>query len=326
MNTPPTERGVATSVALGALVAAVAAAALLRVAGSVAAVIAHVRQPTAGIFGSVDVLLNPAKPGVALGSPDLPAIAYWAVVGSMTTAILLTGIAARIVLRRRSIDRHGSGAVVDGLATRSDVRQSASAAALLRRAAHLRPSLTRPHPDQVGYRIGSAHGIDVWASVEDSILVLGPPRSGKGLHLVINTILDAPGPVVTTSTRPDNLTATLAVRSKRGKVAVFDPQHLTGATTGLRWSPIRGCDDPLTAMIRATGLAGATTSPLEASSRAASGKGRPASRSRLSCMPRPSTSGNPSTSTAGHSTPQPRKKPRPSSTPTRTPLPAGLTH
>jgi type IV secretory pathway TraG/TraD family ATPase VirD4 len=99
----------------------------------------------------------------------------------------------------------------------------------------------------------------VWASVEDSILVLGPPRSGKGLHLVINAILDAPGPVITTSTRPDNLTATIEARRRRGPIAVFDPQRLTtGTDAGLRWSPIRGCQDPLTAMIRAAGLAGTT--------------------------------------------------------------------
>lgn len=53
----------------------------------------------------------------------------------------------------------------------------------------------------------------MWSSVEDSTLILGPPRSGTGLHLVINAILDAPGAVVTTSTRPDNIAATLAARS-----------------------------------------------------------------------------------------------------------------
>src|SRR5690606_24634776 len=48
-------------------------------------------------------------------------------------------------------------------------------------------------------------------------------------------------------------------RSKHGPVAGFDPQQLAeGLPAGLRWSPVRGCQDPLTAMIRATGLASAT--------------------------------------------------------------------
>ncbi|MCD2115661.1 MULTISPECIES: hypothetical protein [Rhodococcus] len=66
-----------------------------------------------------------------------------------------------------------------------------------------------PAPQDVGYLLGASRSTKVWASVEDSILLIGPPRSGKGLHVVINAILDAPGAVVTTSTRPDNLTATL---------------------------------------------------------------------------------------------------------------------
>jgi type IV secretion system protein VirD4 len=129
----------------------------------------------------------------------------------------------------------------------------------MKRAAHLRPSLTRARPADVGYLIGHSRTTTVWASVEDSMLVLGPPRSGKGAHIVINAILDAPGAVVTTSTRPDNLTATLRARERRGPVAVFDPQQLAaGVPAGLRWSPIRGCEDPLTAMIRASGLAAGT--------------------------------------------------------------------
>jgi type IV secretory pathway TraG/TraD family ATPase VirD4 len=95
--------------------------------------------------------------------------------------------------------------------------------------------------------------------VEDSIMVIGPPRSGKGLHLVIPAILDAPGAVVATSTRPDNLTATMRARGRIGPVAIFDPQHLAeGLPAGMRWSPIRGCESPQTAMIRATGLAAGT--------------------------------------------------------------------
>jgi type IV secretory pathway TraG/TraD family ATPase VirD4 len=146
-----------------------------------------------------------------------------------------------------------------GTAKRADIARIASAQHLLSQAGVLRPSLTHPKPTHVGYQGGRSHGHEVWTSVEDSMLVLGPPRSGKGLHLVINAILDAPGAVVTTSTRPDNLTATLTARGRLGPVAVFDPQGLAeGIPAGLRWSPIRGCHQPLTAMIRATGLASGT--------------------------------------------------------------------
>ena len=146
-----------------------------------------------------------------------------------------------------------------GVATTQDVRAVASTKALLARGRTLRPSLDRPEPSDVGYLLGRSQGQDVWASVEDSILLLGPPRSGKGLHVVINSILDAPGAAITTATRPDNIAATLTGRQRRGPVAVFDPQRLAeGLPSGLRWSPVRGCEDPLTAMIRATGLASAT--------------------------------------------------------------------
>jgi type IV secretion system protein VirD4 len=87
------------------------------------------------------------------------------------------------------------------------------------------------------------------------MVVVGPPRSGKGLNVVIPAILDAPGAVITTSTRGDNLAATMTARAKVGPVVVFDPQRLAaGVTSSLRWSPIRGCERAQTAMIRAWAL------------------------------------------------------------------------
>jgi len=88
--------------------------------------------------------------------------------------------------------------------------------------------------------------------VEDSIVTVGPPKSGKGLHLVISSILDAPGAGITTSTRPDNLTATLTAREAIGPVVVFDPHRLApGIRSAARWSPIRACGEPR----RASGVA-----------------------------------------------------------------------
>ena len=87
------------------------------------------------------------------------------------------------------------------------------------------------------------------------MVLLGPPRSGKGYNVVIPMVLDAPGAVITTATRADNLSATMTARALRGPVGVFDPQGLaTGVPSALRWSPVRGCERPQTAMIRANAL------------------------------------------------------------------------
>ncbi|CBT74607.1 type IV secretory system conjugative DNA transfer family protein [Glutamicibacter arilaitensis] len=244
---------------IGLLIAAAGLAAILRVAGTIAAFLTGTPQPQAGITAGLMVLLNPADPAPALEADGLNSIAYW-----ITTTLLIVVLGAGVWWGWTKVRHHSQSVQTDprrlqGIATSGEVSRVASDTALIKRAGTLRPSLGAPKPSDVGYLLGRSRGKRVWASVEDSILLVGPPRSGKGLHVVINAILDAPGAVVTTSTRPDNLTATLRARQRIGPVAVFDPQHLAeGLPAGLRWSPVRGCEDPLTAMIRATGLASGT--------------------------------------------------------------------
>jgi len=248
-----------TNILIVALIGVFGLTLILRAAGSVAAFMTGADQPGAGIAGGVSVLFNPGDPGAALGSTGLNTIIYWMVAGVMLAALTALIVWAWIFWRRHTRKVDTDPRKLAGIATTHEVQTTASARALLRRAGTLRPSLEQPTPADVGYLIGQSRGKEVWASVEDSILLIGPPRSGKGLHVVIPSILDAPGAVVTTSTRPDNLTATLRARMRVGPVMVFDPQHIAeGVPAGLRWSPIRGCEDPLTAMIRAAGLAAAT--------------------------------------------------------------------
>lgn len=248
-----------SNLGIGILISAAILSAILRGAGSVAAWITGTTQPAGGVEAGLGVLLNPGDPATALDAPGLGAVAYWI---TASVLILATGSAGWWVWRL--LRDHGRQVKTDpyriaGIATRAEVAKAGSPRALLARAGNLRPSLENPEPSEVGYRLGVSRGVEVWASVEDSILLIGPPRSGKGVHIVINSILTAPGAVVTTSTRPDNVTATIRAREKVGPVAVFDPQHLAdGIPAGLRWSPVRGCTDPLTAMIRAAGLASAT--------------------------------------------------------------------
>jgi type IV secretory pathway TraG/TraD family ATPase VirD4 len=242
------------------LVASAAAlAAVLWLAAVLAAFVTGSPLPAGGIAAGFGVLTHAGAPGVALGVPGLSVWVYWP-----TVALLLAVVAGaawggwRLVSGSRQKSSRDPRRLA-GVATVRDVASAAAEKALLKRASTLRPSLAKPSAADVGYLLGRSRGRGVWASVEDSILLLGPPRSGKGLHVVINAILDAPGAVVTTATRPDNIAATITARQRKGPVAVFDPQRLAdGLPSGLRWSPVRGCEDPLTAMIRATGLASAT--------------------------------------------------------------------
>lgn len=248
-----------TNLALTGVIGLAAVAGVLRLAGAISAFLTGMTQPKAGPAGGLGVLAHPLDPGVPLEAPGLNPVVYWIVSALLLClAVGLTWWVARRVLNQRQ-KAQADPRRRAGTASAGEITRAASRHALLRKASTLRPSLAHPGPTDIGYLLGSSHGRQIWATVEDSILLIGPPRSGKGLNIVINSILDAPGAVITTSTRPDNLAATLRARQRKGPVAVFDPQQLApGVPAGMRWSLVRGCEDPLTAMIRATGLSAST--------------------------------------------------------------------
>ncbi|KGM17834.1 type VI secretion protein [Actinotalea fermentans ATCC 43279 = JCM 9966 = DSM 3133] len=251
--------GSLTDVAFGALAALVGAAGVLWVGAAAAAVVTGREAPQAGLAGSIAVVREPSDPSAAWRTPMPGPVGYWAVTGVVVVVAIALAIALARWSRRDARRRRADPRNLQGTATRGEVLEAAGPRTVTRRARHARPSLPHPRPREVGYLLGRSHGAQAWASVEDSILVVGPPRSGKGLHMVIPMLFDAPGAVVTTSTRPDNFAVTYAARREVGPVAVFDPQGLAaGVPDGLRWSPVRGCDVPQIAMIRARGLAAGT--------------------------------------------------------------------
>ncbi|MST31680.1 TraM recognition domain-containing protein [Acidimicrobiaceae bacterium USS-CC1] len=243
--------------ALAALLGAAGLSGVLYAGAAGSAWLAGHRVPHARLLAGFVAFAHLGDPSATWGTPVGPAGLYWPVTAFAVAVAGLMGYGGWRLWRSagtpaRSVDPSH----VDGLATRAEVRRAAGSKALLARSATLRPSISRPRPGDVGYRLGTARGVGCWASVEDSVLVLGPPRSGKGMNLVIPMVLDAPGAVVTTSTRPDNLAVTIAARARRGPVMVFDPQRLahTPDVAALRWSLVRGCEQPQTAMIRAEAL------------------------------------------------------------------------
>jgi type IV secretory pathway TraG/TraD family ATPase VirD4 len=217
-----------------------------------------------GLLTPVMALTNATDPSRSWSQPVGPPVLYWGLTVTVATALISLVFVISTRVQRNVNHANADPRKLPGLATQHDVAHVAGRKALLRRAANLRPSLPNPAELDIGHWLGRVARIDCYCSVEDSMVLLGPPRSGKGLHFVIPMILDAPGAVITTSTRPDNLTATLAARCRAGPVAVFDPQRLApGVPSATRWSPIRGCENPQTALVRAkalaAGAAGGTT-------------------------------------------------------------------
>ena len=131
--------------------------------------------------------------------------------------------------------------------------------AMLRRAGRIRPALPLRYrlidPREHSVFLGRAHyrhGLRV--PLEEHLLVMAPPRTFKTAFLA-DVILRYPGPVITTTTKPDIYALTSAVRARIGAVHVFNPQRIGGVPSSFCWSPVNGCEDPATAIRRADALA-----------------------------------------------------------------------
>lgn len=189
-------------------------------------------------------------------------VGMWTLLGVGLAVLIAVGVFALVMWGRwKESDRRFLGDLAgrEGIAKAREVKQRVGEPALMAKAAAVRPSLKDPKPCDVGLLMGMSQGKAVWISVEDSVVLIGPPRSGKGFHIVINALMDAPGAVVTTSTRGDNVRAVWDARQKIGPVALFDPQGLTKLPSTLKWSPSQGCEDPMVASRRAQAIVGASS-------------------------------------------------------------------
>lgn len=155
-----------------------------------------------------------------------------------------------------------------GVASTLDVARVGSGVAMRRKAATVRPSLSRSTrrarwwlllalpTAEVAVQLCRVGLLRVWVSVEDVLVVFGGPRTGKTQYLA-GRILDAPGAVLVTSTRTDLYETTAALRRQRGPVYVFNAVGLAGLASTITFDPLTGCADPVTAHERAADMLGA---------------------------------------------------------------------
>jgi type IV secretion system protein VirD4 len=109
----------------------------------------------------------------------------------------------------------------------------------------------------VGLYLGHDERGWCFTAAEHSVMVLGPPRSGKTTSLIIPNILCATRAVVSTSTKPDVIDATVRTRREVGQCLVFDPSRsISGrhALPEVRWSPLQSCTTWLGSLATAASL------------------------------------------------------------------------
>lgn len=157
-----------------------------------------------------------------------------------------------------------------GVASTWDVIRTASSIAMRRRSAIVRPSLppvpwksarTVVQPQvwrtwfgtpvtEFALRLVGVGLLRIHASYEDVVTIVGGPRKGK-TAMLSTLVLDAPGALVTTSTRLDVMEQTEDVRRARGPVYVFNPNGLGDVPSTIAFDPLTGCTDAVTAGRRA---------------------------------------------------------------------------
>ncbi|MEW6901080.1 type IV secretory system conjugative DNA transfer family protein [Trueperella pyogenes] len=169
----------------------------------------------------LDVLFNANDPAARLGL-NIGPVAFW----GLFILIITLGVAGVLwlVSRMRQVrDSRGRDPQNNRyLASRAVVANELSGKAVVKRP-WLRPAIVVKRPSQVAWCAGVSRGVKAWIPYEESIAVAAPARTGKGRYIVTPAIVEFDGPVVSTSTRAENLIDTYQVRANLGPIGVFAP-------------------------------------------------------------------------------------------------------
>ena len=185
----------------------------------------------------------------------------WTTTAIATSIVLTLVVLAAVVLMLWLFIKRGSPVPVDAaakqLAAKKDISSLSKAAATTKAKQWLSPQLATTHP---GLRLGKIPKtkVGLYSTWEDLYLIIFGPRMGKTTSQVIPAIVDAPGPVLTTSNKRDIIDDTIGVTATRGEVYAFDPQRIAVGFEQQLWffdplDIIRR--DPLTMDAAATELA-----------------------------------------------------------------------
>ena len=153
-----------TDHALMAVLAGAGLVGVLWLAGVASARLSGHRNPHADAFAPIRAFGHPGDPSWAWHSSVGPPPLYWGVTASFV-AILVVALWGGFRLLRRDPERSPSDPTrAEGLAVRHQIVAAAGPGALLARGRTLRPSVAKPQPRDIGYRLGSSRGVPCWGT------------------------------------------------------------------------------------------------------------------------------------------------------------------
>lgn len=244
----------AVDVALGIVIGAAAA-----VVGGGAAVVelAAILGGHPGVALSVQAIAHGvigwhrhvSDPRLAFGPPlgtalPGPVLMYLAVAAVAVVVVVLGAVGLRVYARRPSArERDKAERQRRGLANPRKLAKAFPAA---------------PGRLVVGRPLGGGKAVTLPAEL--SLGAVMGPRTGKSSSAV-GHVLDAPGPVLCTSTKPELLLATALGREGHTghPTLVYDPLGICGWPAPVRWNPLSGCETASVAMRRAEALMAGTS-------------------------------------------------------------------
>lgn len=174
-------------------------------------------------------------------------------VSAIATSSIMSALLITVALKFGSYRAAGRS----GLASRQDLRRLSAKEVVAKSTVILGSHCDRPSAS--GKCLGRSLGRDVWVSSEETILILAPPRAGKTSRFVAPAVAAHEGPVIATGVRSDIMDWTVVARRRRGGrlwlcEPVHDSQPLPAGVDRVRWSPLAGCGDEITARLRVESL------------------------------------------------------------------------
>jgi len=212
------------------------------------------------LVGPAHLLAHPTDTGVAwtTAAAAPPAWLYLSSAAMVGAGAVVGGVLAGQWWSERS-GRPREARKRHGFLGRGEARALFGEAAARRQAAQLHPSLSaselRRRPiAELAIPLGRCAGTPVFASHELAVAVLAGMRQGKTTGLLARVALNHRGPLLYTTTKPDDLSFFFQLPAGGGgQVLLFNPDDL-GGLGSCGFDPVIGCADPEAARLRAEAI------------------------------------------------------------------------